>query len=187
MEESGQFDAFDILFTDTFVRSDLAQMIYLKRTYDQFREKGFSLMDLTQQVFSVASSYFVPPRSLGKLIAGLEALRAEGSEDPLDIAFRKLCQRGALRAGCIAPFVTSVRLEDIANTTLPGRAGQNTNPTVLALALARYSFFVERELNHAASFLEALPGPRPGPTGDAHLDLLTRVLSFHLSEHFRPF
>jgi GR25 family glycosyltransferase involved in LPS biosynthesis len=188
MEASGQFDRFDILFTDTFVRSDLAQIVYLKRTFDRFQENGFSLMDLTQQVFSVASSYFVPPRSLDKVIAGLEALRAEDAPlPPLDIAFRTLCGRGELRAGCIAPFITSVRLADIANTTLSGRAGQNANPTVLALALARYSFFIERDLDYAGTFLDALPGPRPGPTGDVHLDLLTRVLAFHVSEHFQPF
>ncbi len=183
-------DRYDILFTDTFVPSDPHRLSFLKKSFDRAM-KGpnvtYTVMDMRQTYLCCASSYFVNPASVGKVAVFLARELSAGPEVMHDILFRKLAQAGELRIGCCFPFTTSVRLEHIMATTIVGREAQIGNLSVLAAALLRYSFFVERDLEgYAKKFLGALnDGAERKP--DTHKDLLMDVLEFTLSVRYQGF
>jgi GR25 family glycosyltransferase involved in LPS biosynthesis len=194
MTATGQFDRFDILFTDTFLPPDLMQLRFFKQTFDKahaLRTQGqsdFRVLDISRYPFACASSYLVAPRALDRLIAALEAHDAGGASLPVDILFRALANQGDIRAGCVFPFITSVRLDDIAATTIEGRAEQTGNLSVLAMTLLRYAFFVDADIEgYGQRYLDLLPGADPAPSGDPRLDLMIKVIAFILSDRFEAF
>ena len=58
---------------------------------------------------------------------------------------------GKLRAACLFPFITSVRLEDVVNSTIPGKAGSRS---IMVMAVLRYLFFLGCDLDYAKRVLD---------------------------------
>ncbi len=183
-------DRYDIIFTDTFVHTDLNHLAFLKNAYDQtMKGEGntFKVLGLKETQLACTSSYFVSAASVKKVAALRAEELAAGLTMPNDLFLRRMANTGKLRMGCWFPFVTTIRLEHIMATSIEGREKQVENLSVLASALLRYSFFMGRDLEgYAKKFLAALnAGAERNP--DTHKDLLMDVLEFTLSERYRAF
>jgi hypothetical protein len=85
-----------------------------------------------------------------------------------------------LRAAVAVPFVTSVHLEGIGNSTIPGR--QIDSAVQRANLLLRRSIFVNRDLDEMARILGALINQPV--TSENFLDRLTAFLT---SPGLRPY
>jgi hypothetical protein len=127
-----------------------------------------------------ASSYLVNSNSTGKLLSVYDEVLAGGPKDAVDTMIRKKGQAGAIRVGCLFPFLTSIRLEGIAST-ITGRKSDDLS--ALAMNLSRHSFFVDCDIRALLDYAEkVLP-----PTTDPHYRLLGRVLGFSLTSDFHKF
>jgi hypothetical protein len=127
-----------------------------------------------------ASSYLVNSNSIGKLLSVYDEALAGGPKDAVDTMIRKKGQAGAIRVGCLFPFLTSIRLDGI-TSTITGRKSDDLS--ALAMNLSRHSFFVDCDIRALLDYAEkVLP-----PTTDPHYRLLGRVLGFSLTSDFHKF
>lgn len=179
-------DQFDILFTDSYtMRRDYRKY---KTLYEQNLER-----DATHTVLSVqprivnyiaaTTSYIANRHSISKLVEIFERELMKGPKDPLDLVIRKAASEGKIRIGCLFPYVTTLRIEEIAGSTIAGRNKDLLK--TLALGLGRHSFFVDCDhqvLNtRAAGAFASRPSyVHLGPTPDAevHGQLLEHILAF---------
>jgi GR25 family glycosyltransferase involved in LPS biosynthesis len=186
---SKTFDDYDIIFTDISVPLDNHYYKFYKGFYDQsvirdssgmIKNIKFSLVNLQDKIFAAAASYVVNNKSITKIHQIYDRETANGPRMPVDLLIRKNVHEGVLRAACIFPFVTSIRLEHVFDTTIRNR--YDAIPR-LAAAIGRHSFFVDCDWilcrDYIRKFL-SLPA-------DDHHQLLTDVLSFSLSDKFRFF
>ncbi len=187
------FDHYDILCTETFVHSDAGELALYKQAFDHALARGkqaveFSVIDLGPRNMAGLTSYFVGPKSVAKVLEIYERELKNGPRMPVDICLRLAAQEGRIRIGCWFPFVTSLRLEDVMASTIAGREAQAANPSVMLLALLRYSYFVNRDLEgYAKRFLDPMIGNEAGGSRDVHRDFLLKLLDFVLSGRCRPF
>jgi len=189
------FDTFDIVFTDVILQPELAVLHYLKRALEDalsLRERNNVFMprvlDISRRTFSAAASYLVAPRALDKLIRILEEECAVGPRMPFDLFLRAAAKQGLFRVACVAPFLTSVYLEDVGATTIENRERHAGNPTVLAAALLRYAFFIDSDIDgYARPFLDRIPWPHPTPCGDTRFDMVMKLIAFMLSDKYASF
>ena len=179
---SDVIDGFDLLFSDSFT---------MRRDYQKYKTLfGQSLeRDETGVVsrmhprvvsyIAATTSYIANRHSIPKLVEILERELTSGPTDPLDLVIRKAASEGRIRIGCLFPFVTSLRLDGIAGSTIAGR--KKNYLTTLALGLGRHSFFVDcdhQALNaRAAVALPSQESVRPPPIDD-HDQLLDRILAY---------
>ena len=132
---------FDIVFTDTFVHTEVMQLAFYKQAFDHAQADGkYTVIDLGQRQMACMSSYFVAPRSIAKVLKIYEDELAAGPRMPVDFCVRLAAQDNRLRVGCWFPFVTSIMLEQVTASTIAGRENQQNNPSVMLPALVRYSF-----------------------------------------------
>jgi hypothetical protein len=85
---------------------------------------------------------------------------------------------GAVQIGCLFPFVTSIRLG--VTTTSPGR--QYDDISVLAMKMARHSFFVDCDMPRLLDYAEKMLPPTPR---DPHFRLLSRVFAFVITPQYK--
>ena len=184
---------FDIVFTDTFVHTEVMLLAYYKQAFDHALASGkaqmkYTVLDLSQRQMACMSSYFVAPRSVAKVLNIYEEELARGPRMPVDFCVRMAAQENRLRVGCWFPFVTSIMLEQVAASTIKGRENQQDNPGVMLPALLRYSFFVDRDLEgYAKRFLDAMIGGTQRRTPDVHRDFIVSLLDFIVSGRYRNF
>lgn len=190
------FEQYDILFTDTFVHPDLQEIKNYKRIFDTLipdparppASIKFKTFSLAGRNMATTPSYFVGASTIQRVIEVFKREIDAGLSLPLDLFMRKAADEGRLRIGCLFPFLTSVRMEHILNTTIAARDKQETNPSVLALALLRYSFFVGRDLKgYALPMLDSIMQPLAAAPPDPHRAFLLKVLDFYLSPSYRDF
>jgi GR25 family glycosyltransferase involved in LPS biosynthesis len=190
------FEQYDILFTDTFLHPNLQEIKNYKELFDTLipdpanppASIKFKIFSLAGRGMATTPSYFVGAGAIPRVLDVFQREIAAGLSLPLDLFMRKAVDEGRLRIGCLFPFITSVRLEHILNTTIAARDKQETNPSVLALALLRYSFFVGRDLEgYALPILEKIRRPLAAGRPDPHRAFLLKVLDFYLSDLYRDF
>lgn len=185
------FENFDVVFTETFTGFDLLDLRFYLDTFKRATAQGqpaFRLLDISRKPFAGATSYYVAPRAVEKLAAAEEAAMGKGPKLPIDIALRLLANAGQIRVASVFPFMSTIRLEDIANTTIAERAAQANNPAVLAAMLLRYAFYIDSDIaGHAQRFLSQIPGPAIPASGDPRRDLVMKIAAFVLSDEFKPF
>ncbi len=140
------FAKYDLVYTNVnivdpnpvILRTMLAQLSDATRG----TEVNYRIVDLKPAAFVGSDSYLVSPQSIAKVGALLQAeIDAGGPRVPLDHFYREQIFNGKLRAGCIFPFVTSVRQAGTASTigSLRGDAlGQSQLHDLL-----RYAFYVD--------------------------------------------
>src|SRR5258705_3586685 len=159
---TGLFQRFDVLFTDVLVPPHLGMLKGLKSTFDRVDVSGrrplhlsdLTVLDLAGQNFSCLTSYVVGMKSIDRMLALYAAEAKSGPTKPVDLFIRDCVLAGNLRAALLFPFITSLRLEEIAGSTIAG-SGLAPNPSVMVLAVLRYLFFVNRDLGKAKAFLDA--------------------------------
>ena len=157
-----------------------------KRALDRF---GLVLADfcgaqrLAQQNFACLTSYIVGTKAIDKILSLYQQEIAGGLKIPVDLFIRDAVHAGKLRAACVFPFVTSFNLDEVKGSTLHEK---NEKPSVMVLAVLRYSFFANCDLNEAKAHLDAAMG-RVRRNADPHHDLIVRALDFVMSDEFKEF
>jgi GR25 family glycosyltransferase involved in LPS biosynthesis len=132
--------------------------------------------------FAGSASYVVSPASARKLAPLIAAHLDAGPTMPVDHLLQVLCREGRITASVTVPFLTSVRAEDVAGTTIAGR--EQHQLSALALYLLRDQFYLGRDPKAAralaARLTAALEGtPDMGP--------FMAAVRFSLSERFEVF
>lgn len=186
------FGQFDVIFTDTFVHTEVMLLGFYKQAFDHALAGGrdamkFTVIDLAQRQLACMSSYFVAPRSVEKLVAILGDELARGPKMAIDFCLRLAAQENRIRVGCWFPFVTSIMLEYVTASTIAGRESQHNNPTVMLPALLRYAYFVDSDLEgYGQRFLKAMIGS-DAFAPDARREFIGRLLEFIVSGRYRNF
>jgi hypothetical protein len=94
---------------------------------------------------------------------------------PIDFCYRKAAETRQLRIGCTVPFLTGVRLEYIAGSSITGRYDRKTSFDLALQGLLRYSFFIKRDLRgYAARYFKEIVGAQMNP--DEHHKLLADII-----------
>ncbi|MCK6453347.1 MAG: glycosyltransferase family 25 protein [Alphaproteobacteria bacterium] len=195
---SGVFDNLDVVVTETYVDRDLMLIRFLRRSYDKCvasrgefpAGRGYMMMNMANMNFAGLTSYIVHPAALDRVVEACRRELNKGPELPIDLFFRQMIHVRQWRAACVFPFMSTIRLEHAAETTIAGR--EQTAASALAMALLRYSFYVDRDLDAAArEFLPLLRGEGDavaapaGPIG--HHAFVMHILDFILSDRYKPF
>ena len=157
---SGTLDLYDIVFLDTVVAVGLELVSEFRRLFerqaphaDPGTTRPITVLDFRQHKFASTSSYLVNRRTVARVASLLERELAAGPTLPLDLQYCRLMETDGLRVGCVFPFVTSVRLESAATTTIDGREGGDT--IRFACDLLRHAFFVDCDWEVARRAIEA--------------------------------
>ena len=190
---AGLFQRFDILFTDILASPHLGMLKELKKVFDAvdsstrrpLRLSDLQVIDLAGQNFSCLTSYVVGRNSIDRLLALQTAEARSGPTKAVDLFVREGILSGKLRAAFLFPFITSLRLDEIAGSTIVGST-LAANPSVIVLAVLRYLFFVNRDLAKAKAFLDAATKENRRPTNPHH-DMIVQALEFVMSADFQEF
>jgi hypothetical protein len=190
---AGLFENFDILFTDIFVHAHVGMLKGLKTAFDSvalppsrpLRLADLKVLDLARENFACLTSYVVGPKSFDRILALYRAELEKGPAKPVDLFLRDCVLEGRLRAGLVFPFVTSFRLDEIAESTI-GAGAAVAKPSVMVLAVLRYLFFVGRDLGYAKACLDAATQQNRRET-DSHHAMMAQALEFVLSADFQLF
>ena len=182
---SGLLDKVDILFTDIGVPYENNAYRRLKLLHDQcvtrnaggqITRAAFQVMDLSEIEFNGTSSYLVNKNSMAKLRAMYQAEIDQGLRVPIDVFFRLQAEVGALKCGCLFPFVTSVRVEHTGASTV--RMTPDSTGKFTASNIGRYTFFIDCDWNECERLANTYT--KPLPAGDRHAQMLGRLLAFSL-------
>jgi GR25 family glycosyltransferase involved in LPS biosynthesis len=184
---SGLIDQYDVLFTETFltpINFDYGDAIGLWEKAVE-RDAAGAIVDIRPTVIrhiGGTSSYLVNRRSIPRLLEILERELGRGAAEGIDIFMRQAMSQGMLATGCLFPFVTGVQLDDVVDSTIPGRSQGKL--TQIAATLGRTVFFVGADL----AALNALAVQHlPAPENDPRHALLNRILGFTLTDKFQRY
>src|SRR5262249_27224658 len=133
---------------------------------------AFQILGIDKIVFTTASSLLINKNSIGKLCDLYHAELTKGTIDPVDIFLRERARAGTIKAGCIFPFLTSVRVERTMNSTV--RQVPDVTMRYTAADIARYSFFIGCDWQKCHELLAQLI-PLP-PAADQHAAILAHIL-----------
>ena len=167
---SGMLDRYDLIFLDTVVAVGLELVSEFRRLHERNVSRArcgadapVIVLDFKHHRFAGASSYLVSRRALAHVANLLERELAAGPTLPLDLQYGRLMQTDGLRIGCAFPFVTTVRLESAAETTIVGREGGGA--IRFACDLLRYAFYADCDWEVARHAIEAIePSLLTNPT-----------------------
>jgi GR25 family glycosyltransferase involved in LPS biosynthesis len=185
-------EEFDILFTDLMIPLQVEPIRQFKALYDRLVSGhgpvndpsfgGFSIVDLKGLWFAGASSYLVGQRALSKLHGLLTVEWDLGPRMPVDLLLAAATYEGRIRAGCVFPFVTSIKLEHTLDTTMPDRHADNRS--VLVTNIVRQSFYVDCDWQRCSALLDQIcQGLMPGQQET----LISQALCYKLFGDFHSF
>lgn len=178
---------YDIVYTDVHV--PISNVVY-KKYKDLFEQSvqrndtgavtqlGLNVVDLKNVGFASTASMIISPNAVSKLHDLYHAELVKGADRPIDLFIRQKTEEGVLNVATIFPFVTSVRLEQIMDTTL---GDQDLRRIALAGTIARHSFFVACDQKKTLAYTQKY---LPLPEDDAQLQILTHVLSYAFGPQF---
>jgi GR25 family glycosyltransferase involved in LPS biosynthesis len=182
--ESREFDDYDIIYTDVSLPLSNEAYRKFKTLYDHIvtreaagnlKSAAFQVLKLDPLMFVTANAYLVNKNSIEKIYNLFHEELMRGAEMPVDGLLRANAEAGVIKAGCLFPFITSVRVERIMNSLV--RKVPDTTLKFTAAAIGRYSFFIDCDWDLCEKLLAQLPKPL---AGDRHAALLSRVLDFSL-------
>ncbi len=176
--------SFDVVFTDTMATRDVIFIHMLKGLFERNAAPGrppsLSLIDLSDVQFTVMASYFVNPRSHGRVVECLGRGLAAGPQLPVDLHLRREANAGRIKAGLLFPFVSSVTI-DTPSTIAPQTVSE------MVQILLRNSFFIEADIAQSRrAVAKIMEGPGPLQS-DPHLDLISDILRFIVSNRYQNF
>ena len=189
--EAGAFDHFDILYTDITVplRSEIHKLYRsayakaVKYTADgKIESVAFDVMDVRNRTYASTSSYLVNRHSIEKIYDIFAAELQRGATNPIDLIIREKNFHGALKVGCIFPFVTSVRLDNSFASTIDPRLDREPE---LAVDIARVMFFIESNWDQCQAYLDRFAPPLDADDRLSHM--LGQLLTYSLSDKYRFF
>lgn len=177
------FDNVDIIFTETYVHGNPFTLRFLKEGMDQaFNRQGQLRPNFEIRLFGLAmleltgtTSYLVGPSSINRVLAVLKAELDAGPRMPIDYCLRAAVDNGTLKMACTMPFLTSIRLESVIESTIASPHARGAGFDIALQTLLRYSFFVKRDLEgYAMQYLCKLVDPLTEK--DPHHRYITAVL-----------
>jgi GR25 family glycosyltransferase involved in LPS biosynthesis len=179
------FDEFDIICTDTFVFANAPMLRLLKRRVDPafdsdgkpYDRVNIQLIDLAGSNMACMSSYFVGPKSIGRVLDVMKHELDQGPRVAVDVCVRNAADRRELSVRCVAPFLTSVRLEHITGSTIGGRYDPGDHYDMAMQALLRHSFFIKRDLDGYAARLLATFADVPQTAPDRHMEFISKLFT----------
>jgi GR25 family glycosyltransferase involved in LPS biosynthesis len=182
---------YDIVFTEVQLPLNLQALKHLKEQYNaatvdpsaQALAQQVRTFDLARLSFACASSYFVSPRGAARLVPLLRREWETGPQLQIDLLFRREAQQGRIRAACLFPFVTTISLDSIFDSTA---GGYGTRWSELAVAMLRYAFFVGADFDgQVSALLGKLNDWADEGTPDRQRRFLADVLAVILSRPFQ--
>ncbi|MGE3623972.1 MAG: glycosyltransferase family 25 protein [Bdellovibrionales bacterium] len=180
------FDTYDIIYTDTQVPTSNVYYKTYKTLFDRITKRDaagrvgevtFQVIDLREGKFGTASSLLISPKAVNRLHDLYIMELTKGPALPLDLFMWRLVTQNTMRAACLFPFVTSLRLEHSLDTSIAARYDQLS---VLARDIVRASFFVDRDLAGIRDMMNRhlqLPD-------DPHLQILMHALGYSFTDKF---
>ena len=190
--ENGGIDAYDIIFTDTYIPINVDAFRLYKELYDRSVTRddsgavvnaAFNVIDLAGRLFATTSSYLVNGKSIRKLYNIYTKEITNSPRVPIDLLIRNKAAQGVIKVGCIFPFITSIRLDGGGATTIADRAaiGRHDDLTVLAGDIARQSFFIDGDIERCREYADKFLAS----SNDPHQALLTSILGFAIGTGYR--
>lgn len=183
--DDGTMDKFDILYADASIPLSNESYQAFKALYDgvvsrdelgALKSASFQILDLNKHIFSTASSYLVNKNAIEKIYRLYHDELTKGAALPVDAFLRHQADAGILKAGCIFPFITSVRVEHVMDSAV--RKVPDVTRRFTAANIARASFFIGCDWNKCLELLDRLV-PLP-PPDDRLAHILAHVLAFSL-------
>ncbi len=143
-------ERYDLVFTDVLL-DYLTSQKYFRAFYEAARvvkknavPQKVALVDLKGVIFSCLNSYFIHPQRMGRVLELLErefrSLNMQNPE-PIDMVVRRLVLSGAMTAAVTCPFLTSVDLALMTNSSINGLIDANVQKTLLLHSIHRQAFF----------------------------------------------
>jgi GR25 family glycosyltransferase involved in LPS biosynthesis len=188
-------DHCDILFTDIFVPLNMQAIFVLMEFYRAVgmieaqslgaharMPRSILYPNLKPIEFGCASSYLVGRKSRRKVVDLLAEALAEGPALPIDMAIRKMVNDGRLTASCTMPFLTSIRLDSLYDSTISGRAQDAAS--AVAFYLLRSYFWVGKDEDDLKRVADGLAGGLQNPS---YFDVALGAFKFIFSEKFATF
>jgi GR25 family glycosyltransferase involved in LPS biosynthesis len=184
-------ERYDLVFTDMMVHCHVGFMRLLKQLFDgvtipasgPLRLSQLRMIDLAQVFHAAFQSYVVGARSIDRVIALYQEEIARGPSVPVDIFVQQQVLAGKLKAACLFPFVTSFRLEDVIESTIADRNERAGDPTIMVMAVLRYMFFVNCDLDLAKRVLDAATAS-VREKNDRRVAMMAQATEFALSNDF---
>jgi GR25 family glycosyltransferase involved in LPS biosynthesis len=188
--QANYFDQYDLLFTDMTMHCHIAFLKSLKIQFDRIAMpssailgfKEMRVIDLARVFHAAFQSYVVGAHAIDTMLDLYRQEIQNGPTVPVDIFVQRQVLAGKLKAACVFPLITSFRLDDVVSSTISEheRIG---HPTIMAMAVLRYLYFVDCDLNYAKKVLDAATLPNRKPTDMRHA-LTMQVAEFVFSEDF---
>ena len=183
--DSGAMDALDILYTDVALPLSNEAYKNFKALYDKIvtrdaagklKNAAFQILKPDNLMFLTANAYLVNKRSIGRIHQIFHDELMRGAQLPVDALLREKIMAGKITAGCIFPFITSVRPERVMNSLV--RKVPDVTLKFTAATIARYSFFIDASWDECEDMIERL---LPPPSqDDRHAAILSQILAFSL-------
>ena len=179
---NGPLNAFDIVFTDMWVPLHDAFIGQLLSLHEAYLTAG-AFNVLIGQYWAGSASYLVNSAAVDRLIDLLRQEAGSGMTLPLDLFLGKLAASGAVKVGCLFPFVSSIRISALLDSTIV-RPGDPVAERVIADS-PRAAFYVEADLKRIRADLDAVvvADIRQSMDQMAATRLLDRMLARSGSDH----
>jgi hypothetical protein len=156
---------YDLVFTDVLL-DYLTSQKYFRAFYETARivepnavPEKVALVDLKEIIFSCSNSYFIHPQRIGRVLEMLErefrSLNMQNPE-PIDMVIRRLVLAGAMTAAVTCPFLTSIDLALMADSSINDPNAANLQKTLLLHNIHRQAFFYGADDRSLVAMVESL-------------------------------
>jgi hypothetical protein len=156
---------YDVVFTDVLL-DYLTSQKYFRAFYEAARvvepnavPQKVALIDLKGIIFSCSNSYFIHPQRIGGVLEMLErefrSLNMQNPE-PIDMVIRRLVLAGAMTAAVTCPFLTSVDLSLMADSSINDPNAANLQKTLLLHSIHRQAFFYGADDRSLMALMESI-------------------------------
>jgi GR25 family glycosyltransferase involved in LPS biosynthesis len=150
---AGPIEDFDIVFTEMLVPLDQRFTGQLLTLYEQYVTAGvFNI--LVGSYWAGLTSYVVNIRSVDKLIDSFRQAVQAKLPLPVDLCLANLVSAGAIKVGCLFPFVSTMGMSHAVQTTISRPDG--TIAERLVIEAPRAAFYVEADVGAIKADLAAI-------------------------------
>jgi hypothetical protein len=162
---AGVLENYDVVFTDVLF-DYLTSQKYFRAFYEAARvvkknevPAKVSLVDLKEIIFSCLNSYFIHPQRIGRVLEMLErefrSLNMQNPE-PIDMVVRRLVMSGAMTAAVTCPFLTSIDLSLMADSSINDPNVANLQKTLLLHNIHRQAFFYGADVRSLNALMDSI-------------------------------
>ncbi len=167
-----KLSGYDLVFTDVGPTDwPFSTVRKLKHEWDSLSGDAIRLIDLKGFPYGGTDSYFINPRSIGKVREFVEQEISSFISSPIDVIYLRGINSGRLKAALTFPFLTAVNIEFGTRSEM---GGLRTAP----VDVLRYAFFVDCDDGVLRQHIDARLSKI---TQDAHRDALADIYKLYLA------